>query len=334
MAQDRRNPYVILGLDYGASADDAAVGFAKASRRLRSAEDVPFSLEDATWALHQIEQAVDNPDLKVAWYRVPADPAAYGYGDGPGILRPPPVNLERRSGDSAEAVRNLQNEVLNAHLIPEISNAAIGVPEVKAPRAVSSVKPQSSERPSLAIALVTVGLFLIALAVGAAVLLNQDEGAAPGHVSESTSTTVPPSPPAVALAWQEGACASIVEGVATLDECGPQAAVVEIVLPHSGEPLAEEEVGQLQFGLVLLELDAGDVAGEIPIPVLIAATSALGLPEGTTGRELLIAVRSALDPATTADADAHTIQIDPPLCGFLSYVERSDGLYCLLAADT
>jgi hypothetical protein len=53
---DRRNPYLILGIDHGADATQASAAFARATRRLRNHPGPPYTIEDLTWALHRIEQ--------------------------------------------------------------------------------------------------------------------------------------------------------------------------------------------------------------------------------------------------------------------------------------
>ena len=96
MTAERRNPYLILGLPYGSTKSEAAAAFAKATRRIRNTDDAPYDIEDLNWALHQIEQVHDDPESAVAIFRVPANPSVYEL-DGPGILQPPPLPMERRT---------------------------------------------------------------------------------------------------------------------------------------------------------------------------------------------------------------------------------------------
>ena len=42
---NRRSPYLILGVPYGASKNDAARAFARATRRLRRQSDAPYDLD-------------------------------------------------------------------------------------------------------------------------------------------------------------------------------------------------------------------------------------------------------------------------------------------------
>jgi len=74
MATDEtRNPYVILGVPPGADRRRANTAFARAQLQQRAGE-IPWSLEDLTWALHQIENIELHSDE--GHYRVPADPDA------------------------------------------------------------------------------------------------------------------------------------------------------------------------------------------------------------------------------------------------------------------
>lgn len=104
----QRNPYLILGVDFGASGDDARRAFAKAARRTRR-QGGAWAVEDLTWALHEIEELEENPADLVDVYRVPADPTAFEPGDGTGIYKPAPVTIGRESAaptaDAVAAVR-------------------------------------------------------------------------------------------------------------------------------------------------------------------------------------------------------------------------------------
>lgn len=93
---DRRSPYVILGIPYGASDADARAGFARAARRLRRADNAQYTTEDLTWALHQIEQVLTDPGLAMHMYRLPADPEALESHQS-GCFNPVPHRFDRRS---------------------------------------------------------------------------------------------------------------------------------------------------------------------------------------------------------------------------------------------
>ncbi len=110
---DRRNPFLILGVDFGASADEASAAFAKAARRLRRDPDATYSLEDATWALHAIEQAEVDPVHAVDHYRVPADP---GLFVGIDALLEEPIPMGPSDMDLEETLAELEEEALTEWL--------------------------------------------------------------------------------------------------------------------------------------------------------------------------------------------------------------------------
>jgi hypothetical protein len=114
----RRNPYLILGVDFAAEPAEATRAFARISRRLRrgrSAEgEGGFTLEDATWALHEIEQAATDPEAALGIFRVPANPEVYEVTPGPGVVGLEPQNLTRTTpAGSTDAVVSLQAQVID-----------------------------------------------------------------------------------------------------------------------------------------------------------------------------------------------------------------------------
>lgn len=120
MTNDRRNPYIILGIPFGAGATDARTGFASASRRLRKLEDARYSMEDLTWALHQVEQIIDDPAMAFDVYRIPADPAATDV-DRPGVFNPQPEQIGRET----ERATAEQNEAVKSRAIQELVRDAL-----------------------------------------------------------------------------------------------------------------------------------------------------------------------------------------------------------------
>src|SRR5688572_9035636 len=102
---ERRNPYLILGIDFGAGPDDARAGFAKASRLLRRQADAPYSIEDLNWALYQVEHAPSDPRTTVDHYRVPADHDLFASHDPVG---PPPQPLGRTTSKRPELATELR----------------------------------------------------------------------------------------------------------------------------------------------------------------------------------------------------------------------------------
>lgn len=117
---ERRNPYFVLGLDFGADARTAQAAFARLSRRLRRDRGGRYGIEDATWALHKIEHADPDPRANLDIYRVPADPAAYDYQPTGGMLSPAPRNLPRQAGPAQDELTGLR-----AQLVEQLGAAAL-----------------------------------------------------------------------------------------------------------------------------------------------------------------------------------------------------------------
>src|SRR4051812_48270775 len=93
---DRRNPYLIIGVDFATGKSEARREFArKAKQRRRDANPV-YSVEDLTWALSEIEDAIERPDETVEIFRVPADRDVF-RPQSAGLLNPPPAVLPRRT---------------------------------------------------------------------------------------------------------------------------------------------------------------------------------------------------------------------------------------------
>jgi hypothetical protein len=101
-----RNPYLLLGVDYGCPADDARRSFARAARRVRRAENTQITTEDLTWALNEIQSRESDPFDEVSIYRVPADPNVFAPR-GEGLFAPAPVRLARRTVTSESDVDGL-----------------------------------------------------------------------------------------------------------------------------------------------------------------------------------------------------------------------------------
>jgi hypothetical protein len=95
---ERRNAYVVLGLPFGASRDEATRSFARRTKFLRRQGPSSRSRHtDLTGALHEIETVPESPAARMAPYRIPADPRAATlcadglFGDG--VFAPPPETL-------------------------------------------------------------------------------------------------------------------------------------------------------------------------------------------------------------------------------------------------
>lgn len=97
MDVDRRNPYLILGLPYGASAEDAQRAFARKVRSVRRNDSSLFTVEDLTWALHAIEHVVEEASASVDFFRVPANRATLAAPRPGELFAPTTSALARRS---------------------------------------------------------------------------------------------------------------------------------------------------------------------------------------------------------------------------------------------
>lgn len=96
---ERRNPYLVLGVPFGASRDEATRAFARRAKFLRRLGTASRSLHtDLTGALHEIETAKGDPAATMAPYRVPMDPRTASLTSdglfGGGVFAPPPEQLD------------------------------------------------------------------------------------------------------------------------------------------------------------------------------------------------------------------------------------------------
>jgi hypothetical protein len=90
---ERRNPYLILGIPFGASREDATKAFLRRTKSLRRLGAAGRTLHtDLTGALKEIEDRPEHPDAVMTPYRVPADPDLE-RGIGTGAFAPPPERL-------------------------------------------------------------------------------------------------------------------------------------------------------------------------------------------------------------------------------------------------
>jgi hypothetical protein len=113
-----RNPYLIIGVDFAASAEEARHAFAHAARRIRR-QGGAWAVEDLTWALHEIETLEQNPADLVTIYRIPADPSVFEPA-GEGLYRPLPVPIDRQhdaDSDARVALRRAAASELDAMLL-------------------------------------------------------------------------------------------------------------------------------------------------------------------------------------------------------------------------
>jgi hypothetical protein len=103
-----RNPYVILGIPFGSSREEANIAFARRARPLRRLGPAGRSqMTDLTWALNQVDEGISHPEAAMEIYRIPADPDAFTV-QGTGALAPPPETLPRRAGEPRAALDQLR----------------------------------------------------------------------------------------------------------------------------------------------------------------------------------------------------------------------------------
>lgn len=107
MSARDRNPYVALGIEFGASRDEANLAFARRARPLKrsGAHD---ALVELTWALNQIDEAIVRPEIALEFYRVPADPEAFNAASH-GLFAPAPELLGRRADTSERDLASLED---------------------------------------------------------------------------------------------------------------------------------------------------------------------------------------------------------------------------------
>jgi hypothetical protein len=111
-----RNPYVMLGIPFGSSREEANTAFARRARPLRRRGAAERDqLTGLTWALNQVDEGIRRPEAAMEIYRIPADPEAFSF-EGMGVLRPPPEHLPAREGDREQALRSLHRTVFHEYL--------------------------------------------------------------------------------------------------------------------------------------------------------------------------------------------------------------------------
>jgi hypothetical protein len=143
----RRNPYLIIGVDFATGKSEARREFARKAKARRREPSSAYSVEDLTWALSEIEDVINRPEESVDIFRVPADPTVF-RPDAPGLLNPPPAVLERstqRQDPAARAVaaRRAADDLLTASL------AALAASVQVAPAISIVLPPPTLDRPGM-----------------------------------------------------------------------------------------------------------------------------------------------------------------------------------------
>jgi hypothetical protein len=93
MPMRRRNPYLILGVPFGASREEAHRAYEHRRAPMReSVEEHRAELADLEWAIQQIDNGPVDPWLDMTTYRLPADAEAMRV-EGAGVFVPAPEVL-------------------------------------------------------------------------------------------------------------------------------------------------------------------------------------------------------------------------------------------------
>lgn len=116
-----RNPYLILGIPFGASREEAQKAFARRARPLRRQGDAGRNaLTELTWALNQVDEAITDPSSAVDVYRIPADPHAFEASEA-GSFSPGPELLARRGTNAETAFLSLRDRAANELLVAAVT---------------------------------------------------------------------------------------------------------------------------------------------------------------------------------------------------------------------
>ena len=97
--KDRRNPYLVLGLPYGASKKEVRKGFAKRARDIKSGKFTVYRNEDLNWALHQLELAEKDPELDIDNFRAPANQILFDGDNDLGFFNPEIQSLSQKTSE-------------------------------------------------------------------------------------------------------------------------------------------------------------------------------------------------------------------------------------------
>jgi hypothetical protein len=115
----RLSPYLILGVDIGATPAEANRAFARRVKQVKAGE-IDLSQEDLNWAQSQFRRP-DELMSSLDFLRVPIGSAARPEVPEGTLFRPGPVPLERRTSPLAlEELDRRSAEVLRAALIEVI----------------------------------------------------------------------------------------------------------------------------------------------------------------------------------------------------------------------
>jgi hypothetical protein len=112
---ERRNPYLVLGIMFGATPDEARAALSRRLRSVRADDDSAARQDGLRAALRQIEEGPQPPEGGLTPYRVPADPDALSV-TGSGLFAPPIEPTRVTDADVAAALGALQAAAAHEHL--------------------------------------------------------------------------------------------------------------------------------------------------------------------------------------------------------------------------
>ncbi|MCU7727009.1 hypothetical protein ODJ79_25050 [Actinoplanes sp. KI2] len=119
-----RNPYLILGIPFGAGRAEANAAFA---RRVRSLPADPVEARayqtDLTWALQRIDSGPPQPAAELGCYRLPAGPGT----DEPGVFAPPPEPGPYDEAAVAAALARLRVDAAREALRRRLAERSAGI---------------------------------------------------------------------------------------------------------------------------------------------------------------------------------------------------------------
>jgi hypothetical protein len=126
---ERRNPYLVLGIMFGATPDEAREALARRLKAVRADDDSAARQDGLRAALRQIESGPQPAASGLTPYRVPADPDALAV-TGSGLFAPPVEPSFVTDSDVALALRGLQVAAAHEHLLRLVEGRAesLGAP--------------------------------------------------------------------------------------------------------------------------------------------------------------------------------------------------------------
>ncbi len=114
MTNDRRNPYLILGVPYGSSKREVRKGFARRAKEIKNETYTAYRIEDLNWALQQLEQAEKEPELDFECFRAPANQSLFNNDLASGFFNPSVKAIVQKSPEFTDSdIRNIIDQAVN-----------------------------------------------------------------------------------------------------------------------------------------------------------------------------------------------------------------------------